>query len=62
MSATTVGASLPGPGSPCRSLQSELQSGADIFQQVLQLLLQALLVSVVLDDPVEVPKVVQATL
>lgn len=57
-----VGARLLGPSSPCRSLQSELQSGVDEVQQVLQLLLQAPFISMVLDDPVEVPKVVQATL
>ena len=39
----------------------QLQSGSDKLHQVLQLLLQALLISMVLNDPVEVPKVVQAT-
>lgn len=40
---------------------SSLKFGLNKFQQVRQLILQALLISVVLNDPVKVPKVVQTT-
>lgn len=40
---------------------SALKFGLNKFQQVLQLILQALPISVVLNDPVKVPKVVQTT-
>lgn len=51
------------PISLCSSPQaSSLKFGLNKSQQVLQLILQALLISVVLNDPVKVPKVVQTTL
>lgn len=49
-------------GRPQCSQDLELQSGADKHYQLLQLLFQALLIPMVLNDPVKGPKVVQTTL
>lgn len=54
--------SPPSPWQPPLAPRAcQLKSGADKFYQVLQLLLQVLLISVVLNDPIEGPDVVQAT-